>query len=71
MSKMFTDMSLVEDLMKEFKTKQNGGVVSNVEMHAEVLTNDIWPEQQKSKCKLPGQLLMCSTKFEEFYKFKH
>jgi len=45
MSKMFTDMSLVEDLMKEFKTKQNGGVVSNVEMHAEVLTNGIWPEQ--------------------------
>lgn len=71
MSKMFTDMSLNEDLMREFKNKGNQGIINNVEMNAEILTNGIWPEAQKSKCKLPPMLQICATKFEEFYKFKH
>jgi len=56
MSKMFTDMSLTSDLMKEFRIKQNQGIINGVEINAEVLTNGIWPEAQKSKCKLPPQL---------------
>ena len=44
MSKMFTDMTLTSDLMKEFRQKQNQGIINGVEIHAEVLTNGIWPE---------------------------
>ena len=44
MSKMFTDMTLSTDLMKEFKGKHNGGVINSVELNAEILTNGYWPE---------------------------
>jgi len=64
-------MTLSTDLMKEFKNKNNGGVINNVEMSSEVLTSGFWPEAQKSKCKLPPELQTCATKFEEYYKFKH
>jgi cullin 3 len=71
MTKMFTDMTLSQDLMKEFRTKSNGGTVNSVDVNAEILTNGFWPEAQKGKCKLPPEIQMCATKFEEFYKFKH
>lgn len=44
MSKMFVDMTLSSDLMKEFKNKQAGGIINSVEMNAEILTNGYWPE---------------------------
>lgn len=71
MTKMFTDMNLSVDLMKEFKQKHNDGIVNGIQMNVEVLTNGFWPEGQKSKCVLPIQLQNVATKFEAFYKNKH
>jgi hypothetical protein len=71
MATMITDITLSQDLMKDFRPRSNGGTVNSVAVNAEILTSGYWPEVQKGKCKLPPEIQLCATKFEEFYKFKH
>jgi len=44
LSQMFTDMSLSQDIMAQFKERYRGGIVNGIEFSAEVLTNGHWPE---------------------------
>ena len=37
-------MTLSKDLMSEFKSKHNNGIVDGIEFTTEVLTNGHWPE---------------------------
>jgi len=72
LSRMFTDMDLSKNVMREFKTKGgNNGEHQGVKIQADILTGGIWPEQNTAAIKLPPILVECSQKFELFYKNKH
>lgn len=53
LSRMFTDMDLSKEVMKEFKDKSGGGECKTVKITADILTNGIWPEQLVIPVKLP------------------
>lgn len=71
LSRMFTDMELSKNVMREFKGVSNQGEFKGVKIQADILTNGIWPEQNTQPVKLPPLLVECSQKFEMFYKNKH
>lgn len=71
LSRMFTDMDLSKNVMREFKTKVSNGEHAGVKIQADILTGGIWPEQNTHAVKLPPILVDCSQKFEMFYKNKH
>ena len=72
LTRMFTDMELSKDVMKEFKDFKRGGMSnSGIAIHADILTSGIWPEQTHFPVKLPPNLKECATTFEQFYKHKH
>lgn len=57
--------------MAEFKNKYKDGIINGIEFSAEILTNGHWPEQNTALCELPPELKWCTSKFEEFYRYKH
>ena len=57
--------------MKDFSSKNNGGVINGIEISAEILTNGHWPEQPVASCTLPQELQVCAKKFEDYYKYKY
>ncbi len=65
LTRMFTDMELSKDVMKEFKDFKRGGVSnSGIAIHADILTSGIWPEQTHFPVKLPNNLKECAHTFE-------
>ena len=44
LSRMFTDMELSKQVMQDFKGKVKEGMHKGVKIHADILTNGIWPE---------------------------
>jgi len=53
LQRMFQDMEISKETMKDFKKTFKDGVVKDVTINADILTQGIWPEQNIIPVKLP------------------
>jgi len=45
--------------------------VGGIETQVKVLSSGMWPEQKSNPCRVPAEITLCQTKYENFYKNKH